>query len=1111
MAQLQQGPGAAPPQPQTRRFIGYDAQGREVYDTAPAPAPVGGRSVGPGTAGMAPPPSPATLPQGGPAPTGTGQGAATGGRGQGPGTPPPADPIEALKAEIAAGASDEPAAEQDEMSKSPFRRLIGNFITTMNPIPLMKDLFETGAKYPWYSATAMSTRLGTKITMAQLGEISKAKDIYNEAMMQPEGSLGRNAGIIRAGGHLAAGLVPLVGPPAAHAGEQFATGDIAGGIGTTAGLLVPFGAAKLAGAVKSPLLNAAGKLADRADRMANEKLTRVAAPGTGPEKYRLGRMVTDRAPELLRDPDMAAWSRASLQDKVNAASEVAKTRLDAAYDNLPANADISTAAIKKGIQAELDKLVVKGEFDAKETVTQTGPVVREGVKPPASTALEGPWREVPPGGPPPTGPTGMLPAATLADAPTAMVPLADAMAPRSQIPGGARPAGAPPIRPAQPSTSGSPGMGTTTSERTVGVPTRMEPSMRRARIGALKQALAELNGVGDRISIQQLRNLAQSWSEGAKKVYTPAEAADHWAARGEGHGWASAERVARQVAVDKYPSLAPLNQKSSLYRAFSDVMQAAEDARLVSRGPQITAMGRRLGESIVGATAGAAAGGAEGAILGGILAPILDAAVTSGVTSQVGVARALTRMADAVRAGKVAAAEIELSRAAQTVGAEVTKKAKEELRNLFRNIAGRTGNEAGSIPGPGGKVPKYKPGEEIPTGDLGNRGRGGRSSVSVSDDGKVVYTHTHYGRGTPPTAAAAEAQVRKAYEVAKEMSPDGKVYAHMDEDWAFTGYADEAGVPGYSGKMGKPRAIKSADEAVQQWWDEYAGGLGDTLEDFNAATPDYLDHFYKRFGPGGLNKDELAKAGYTGGGLSRYDADVHNLKSKIANKVSTLSDEEVSRIYRLYGEARKEATRDEMVANIQSRIDMARNRDFLAGVATAIGEKVADRISPMGSDQRASFNARRQVRANLTQQQAFDQIKKLGMAVRKTPEGEYRVAFPGRDTEASAYYTNDLQDAIDTAKAMKKEGNKRLVINERDADAIYEVLQNDTRIDKLTDAVMETLPDTPAGKAIERAIRNSKPTVLSLRGAVMKAMEQMEIGPKVSALNPPKGKPPGKR
>ena len=67
-----------------------------------------------------------------------------------------------------------------------------------------------------------------------------------------------------------------------------------------------------------------------------------------------------------------------------------------------------------------------------------------------------------------------------------------------------------------------------------------------------------------------------------------------------------------------------------------------------------------------------------------------------------------------------------------------------------------------------------------------------------------------------------------------------------------------------------------------------------------------------------------------------------------------------------------------------------------------------------------------------TQAQAKAAIKALGMSVTVT-DGEYRVTFPASrytgldkrtvesNREASAYYTDDADDAIGTAQAMSRE------------------------------------------------------------------------------------------
>lgn len=52
-----------------------------------------------------------------------------------------------------------------------------------------------------------------------------------------------------------------------------------------------------------------------------------------------------------------------------------------------------------------------------------------------------------------------------------------------------------------------------------------------------------------------------------------------------------------------------------------------------------------------------------------------------------------------------------------------------------------------------------------------------------------------------------------------------------------------------------------------------------------------------------------------------------------------------------------------------------------------------------------------------TQTATLAAIRALGMTARCT-DGEYRVAFRGRASEASAYYTDDAGDALSTARAM---------------------------------------------------------------------------------------------
>jgi hypothetical protein len=51
--------------------------------------------------------------------------------------------------------------------------------------------------------------------------------------------------------------------------------------------------------------------------------------------------------------------------------------------------------------------------------------------------------------------------------------------------------------------------------------------------------------------------------------------------------------------------------------------------------------------------------------------------------------------------------------------------------------------------------------------------------------------------------------------------------------------------------------------------------------------------------------------------------------------------------------------------------------------------------------------------------EAMAEVRKLGMVLSRTEHGEFRVNFKG-GSEDTAYYTDDLGDAVGTAKAMKK-------------------------------------------------------------------------------------------
>jgi hypothetical protein len=53
----------------------------------------------------------------------------------------------------------------------------------------------------------------------------------------------------------------------------------------------------------------------------------------------------------------------------------------------------------------------------------------------------------------------------------------------------------------------------------------------------------------------------------------------------------------------------------------------------------------------------------------------------------------------------------------------------------------------------------------------------------------------------------------------------------------------------------------------------------------------------------------------------------------------------------------------------------------------------------------------------MTRDDARKQLQALGLVLKRTPDGEWRVNFKGGDEE-TAYYATDLTDALDTGRMM---------------------------------------------------------------------------------------------
>lgn len=190
---------------------------------------------------------------------------------------------------------------------------------------------------------------------AHLDQLNKSKAAYYK---------GNN---VEATAHLVAGLWPAIGPAAAQAGEQIASGDISGGLGSAAALLTPFGIGDAFAGANRVLSNRKllGGLEDYATRTGADAMV----PKAGPNRVKFAGMAKDSAPTVLRGEGMGAWSPETLLKKVDEQTDRLSDGLDDLYASLPRN-PLDLTKIKEGLASKLDELSVKGNVKG-STVNET--------------------------------------------------------------------------------------------------------------------------------------------------------------------------------------------------------------------------------------------------------------------------------------------------------------------------------------------------------------------------------------------------------------------------------------------------------------------------------------------------------------------------------------------------------------------------------------------------------------------------------------------------------------------------------------------------------------------------------------------------------------------
>lgn len=231
-------------------------------------------------------------------------------------------PTEAELHDIFAQAGVDTGAQSPDSALSRFG---SGLAKNLNPITAIEGL--AGAvRHPLDTASS--------ILQANLEQLKKAGADYQQ---------GRYSEMV---GHGVAGVLPIIGPSAAAAGERIGSGDVAGGLGEATGLLAPFGVGPAVQGASAAVRGAAGAaralpggsealdaVANLADRASVNRMVDVAAPKVGPNKLRLNNQIAKVAPQLAREADLSALSRQGLQAKVGAKLADATAALDEASDS----------------------------------------------------------------------------------------------------------------------------------------------------------------------------------------------------------------------------------------------------------------------------------------------------------------------------------------------------------------------------------------------------------------------------------------------------------------------------------------------------------------------------------------------------------------------------------------------------------------------------------------------------------------------------------------------------------------------------------------------------------------------------------------------------------
>jgi hypothetical protein len=245
-------------------------------------------------------------------------------------------------------------------------RFVSGAAEMLNPVEIVKGVYHA-ATNPGETirnvASASADQFGKGVEAVRAGNMSEAAGRFGASF-------------------------PVVGPMLGAVGDQIGTGDIAGGLGTAAGLAAPFGAAGAVRAARGAVpAGARGRIAAKLEQGARDRVTDVIAPkGSNRINRQMGRDVAQHAGDVTKmlAEEGAPFSREGLRGQVQARRAAAETALDAAAESRVGVRDVPTKPILEALRAKRQALVSEA-VEASEV-----PKGITGAKPAGQSVVPGP-------------------------------------------------------------------------------------------------------------------------------------------------------------------------------------------------------------------------------------------------------------------------------------------------------------------------------------------------------------------------------------------------------------------------------------------------------------------------------------------------------------------------------------------------------------------------------------------------------------------------------------------------------------------------------------------------------------------------------------------------